>query len=118
MAKSFVLKENLSNNKIDTLSRNFNDAKGFALDNNGEQLAFLAERDSSKKESQKFYKLYYHKKGDSALAIADRNSKGIPANWGISEFSNISFSNSGKRLFSVRPRYFLQKIHPCLNLKE
>ena len=99
LAKTFVLKENLSNNKVDTLLRNFNDAKSFQLDDKGEQLAFVVERDSAKKESQKFYKLYYYKTGDTAVQLADRFAKGIPAKWGINEFANIAFSKSGNRLF-------------------
>ncbi len=95
-----VLKENLNNNKVDTVMKIFNDAKGFVLDEKGEQLAFVAERDSSKKESLKFYKLYYYKtNADSASMLADKNTRGIPAKWGVSEFSNINFSKSGKRLF-------------------
>jgi dienelactone hydrolase len=99
LAKTFVLKENLTNSKVDTLLRNFNDARSFAIDDAGEQIAFVAERDSAKKESQKFYKLYYYKNGDSAKQLADRFTKGIPAKWGISEFANIDFSKNGKRLF-------------------
>ena len=98
-AKTFVLKENLSNNKVDTLLRNFNDARSFELDDKGEQLAFVVERDSAKRESQKFYKLYYYKNGDTAVQLADRFTKGVPAKWGISEFANINFSKSGNRLF-------------------
>lgn len=97
--KNLVLKENLSSNKVDTLLQNFNDARSFAMDDNGEQLAFVVERDSSKKESQKFYKLYYYRTGDTAIEIAERNTKGIPVKWGISEYANIDFSKSGKRLF-------------------
>lgn len=98
-AKTFILKENLINNKVDTILRNFNDARSFEIDDKGEQIAFVAERDSAKRESQKFYKLYYYKNGDSAIQLADRFTKGIPAKWGISEFGNITFSKSGKRLF-------------------
>ncbi|HUS00160.1 MAG TPA: prolyl oligopeptidase family serine peptidase [Chitinophagaceae bacterium] len=99
LAKTFVLKENLSNNKVDTLLRNFNDARSFELDEKGQQLAFVVERDSAKRESQKFYKLYYYKNGDTAVQLADRFTKGIPAKWGVSEFANIAFSKSGNRLF-------------------
>ena len=98
-ARTLVLKENLTNNKVDTLLKDFNDARSFTLDDDGHQLAFVVERDSAKKESQKFYKLYYHKNGDTAIQIADRFTKGMPAKWGINEFANIDFSKSGQRLF-------------------
>lgn len=99
-AKALVLKEHLQTAKVDTVLQNFNDARSFAIDEKGEQLAFVAERDSSKRESQKFYRLYYFKdNADSALLIADKTTKGIPSKWGISEFANINFSKSGNRLF-------------------
>ncbi len=99
-AKSLLLKEDLATARIDTLLQNFNDVRSMTLDENGEQLAFAVERDSSKKESQKFYKLYYHKAGkDSAWQLADKFTIGMPAKWGINEFANINFSKSGNRLF-------------------
>jgi dipeptidyl aminopeptidase/acylaminoacyl peptidase len=100
LTKALVLKFDFQKNKIDTLLKGLNDAKSFAWDENGEQLAFVAERDSVAKALQKFYKLYYYKPGfDTAKLIADRNTKGLAKNWTISEFANISFSKSGKRLF-------------------
>ena len=99
-AKAFVLKANLITAKVDTVLQNFNDVRSLSLDEKGEQLAFVAERDSSKKESQKFYKLFYYKNNtDSAWQLADKFTMGMPAKWGISEYSNISFSKSGNRLF-------------------
>jgi len=98
--KASVIVVDLISRKKDTLLYNFNDAKSFAWDTAGQQLAFVAERDSSSKALQKFFKLYYYKKGnDSARMIVQRNGKGIPANWSISENTEVHFSNSGKRLF-------------------
>jgi hypothetical protein len=51
-------------NRFDTLLKGGNDFKNFAIDQNGYQIAFLAERDSSYKSLQKFYKLWYWKNGD------------------------------------------------------
>jgi dipeptidyl aminopeptidase/acylaminoacyl peptidase len=99
-SKPFVLQLTLNNIKVDTLLTGFNEAKNFSFDEEGNQLAFVAETDSVKKESQKFYKLYYYKKGlDSASCIASRFTKGVPDKWSISEFANITFSKSGKRLY-------------------
>jgi dipeptidyl aminopeptidase/acylaminoacyl peptidase len=98
--KASVAKMDLATNAITTIFKGFNDAKGFRMDEEGTQAAFVAERDSSSKSLQKFYKLYYHKTGtDSAVLIADRTTKGLAANWTISENANILFSKSGKRLF-------------------
>ena len=96
---ALLLKEDLTNNKLDTIFKKFNDVKMISLDDKGEQIAFTAERDSSKKESQKYYRLYYYKNSDSAVEVANRFTKGIPKNWGVSENGIIYFSKSGKRLF-------------------
>lgn len=99
-SKALVLQLSTETKKVDTVLKAFNDAKSFAFDDAAKQLAFVAERDSAKKESQKFYKLYYYKAGlDSAKLLADRNTKGLPVKHTISEFAAIDFSESGKRLF-------------------
>ncbi|MDE3143839.1 MAG: hypothetical protein KGL19_06775, partial [Bacteroidota bacterium] len=70
LSKACVIKYDLLKNQTDTLLKGLNDAKSFAFDEAGDQLAFVAERDSSTKALQKFYKLYYYKTGfDSARSI-------------------------------------------------
>lgn len=94
-------KIDLSSGKSVTVMARFNEAKAIRMDENGAQLAFAAERDSSSKALQKFYKLYYYKDGmDSARLLADKTTAGVPAGWTISDNNNsISFSKSGSRLF-------------------
>lgn len=100
LAKAYVLVADAKTAKVDTVMRGFNDAKNMAFDETGSQLAWVAERDSSSKAIQKFYKLWYWQQGsDSAMLVADRNSSGKKADWGISENASLSFSKSGKRLF-------------------
>lgn len=116
-----VIQYDLATNNSVTIFRKFNDAKGYTMDENGTQVAFLAERDSSSKAQQKFYKLYYYKNGaDSATLLADTNSKGMMPQWTVAEVgggrgegpgpgagfrggdgggSIMSFSKSGQRLF-------------------
>ncbi|MFY7900504.1 MAG: hypothetical protein ACOVNY_10005, partial [Chitinophagaceae bacterium] len=99
-SKAIILQYKPVENRIDTLLKGFNDAKGFAFDEEGNQLAFVAERDSSTKALQKFYGLYYYTFGnDTAVKIADRFTKGMPTKFSVAEFGNIQFSNSGQRLF-------------------
>lgn len=87
-------------NRLDTLLLGGNDFKGFAIDKNGYQISFLAERDSAFKSPQKFYKLWYWKNGDQeASVIADRFTIGMKVNWTINENSVPNFSKSGNRLF-------------------
>ncbi len=96
----YVLLYNLSLEKTDTLMRNINDGKNFAFDEEGMQLAFVAERDSSKKALQKFYKLWYYTVGqDSAKLIAEKNTVGMQLGFTISENAKIEFSKDGKKLF-------------------
>lgn len=100
-SKAAVVKIDLATGNSTTVFKGFNDAKGYRMDEEGTQLGFVAERDSSSKSLRKFYKLYYHKTGmDSAIAVADRNSRGLAANWTISENANITFSKSGQRMFA------------------
>lgn len=98
--KSSIVKLNIADGSSSLIFSRFNEVKGLNIDEAGTQIAFVAERDSSIKSLQKFYKLYYHSNGmDSAQLIADQFTKGVPANYAVSEFSNISFSKTGKRLF-------------------
>jgi len=108
ITKATVLLVSLPGKKIDTVMKGFNDAKNYAFDEAATQLAFVAERDSSVKALQKYYKLWYYKPGmDSAQLRGDRNTAGVTKGLTISENYQLNFSHSGKRLFiglaPVRP---------------
>ncbi len=97
---AFVLLYNLASEKLDTIMRNLNECKNFSFDDVGLQLAFVAERDSSSKALQKFYKLWYYTIGkDSAKLIADKNIVGMQLGSTISENGTLKFSKDGKKLF-------------------
>ena len=97
---AFVLIYNLAAEKTDTIMRRFNDGKNFSFDEDGQQLAFVAERDSSVKALQKFYKLWYYTNGqDSAKMIAEKNTVGMKLGSTISENGAVKFSKDGKQLF-------------------
>jgi len=86
---------------FDTIQRGGNEFRNFAIDDEGRQVAFTAERDSSTASTQFFYKLWYWKNGfDTAVMLADKNMIGMPIGWGISENAVLKFSKSGKRLFA------------------
>ncbi len=100
LGKAAVVLLNLSDLKADTISYGGNDFKNFAFSDDGSQLAFVAERDAKPKELQKYYKLWYYKsRMDTAVMFADKNSVGMKIGMTVSEFGNVSFSKSGKRLF-------------------
>lgn len=99
-SKAFLLMYDLQKNHVDTVMKAFNDAKNFVFDEEGQQLSFVAERDSAAKALQKFYRLWYYKPGaDSAVIMADRNSKGIANGYTVSENATLTFSKDGKKLF-------------------
>ncbi|WEK35185.1 MAG: prolyl oligopeptidase family serine peptidase [Candidatus Pseudobacter hemicellulosilyticus] len=84
----------------DTIMRKFNLATSFSFDEEGAQLAFVAERDSIAKALVKFYKLYYYKPGlDSARLRVDRSTPGMPAGFTVSESGSPQFSKNGLKLF-------------------
>jgi dienelactone hydrolase len=100
ITKATVLWIDLASGKTDTIFKKFNDAKNYVLNEEGDQLAFVAERDSAAKALTKFYKLYYYKPGsDSAAVIAEKNTVGMKLGNTISENANLVFSKDGKKLF-------------------
>ncbi|MEP7255879.1 MAG: hypothetical protein ABI666_08870, partial [Ferruginibacter sp.] len=99
-SKAFVIIYNLATEKVDTVMKGFNDSKNFSFDEEGTQLAFVAERDSSTKSLQKFYKLWYYTTGqDSAKLLAEKNTVGMQLGYTISENATPKFSKDGKKLF-------------------
>ena len=99
-SKNYVGLVSLPELKVDTVLRNFTDVKSFAFDEEGNQLAFVADRDSSAKALQKFYKLYYYRSGmDSAQLKADKNTEAIGKGFTISENYSLHFSKQAKRLY-------------------
>lgn len=99
-SKPYVIIHHLQNEKNDTILSKFNDAVNFTCDETGSQWAFVAERDSSEKASQKFYKLWYFKNGaDSATLLAHKKTRGIRQGYTISEYANLRFSKNGEKLF-------------------
>jgi dipeptidyl aminopeptidase/acylaminoacyl peptidase len=118
-----VVKLDVASKKAAIIFQKFNDAKSYVMDDEGAQVAFIAERDSSSRAVQKFFKLYYYKNGsDSAVLLTSRGSNGIPSQWTVAEIggggggrggagggggfggfgggaSNMSFSKNGQRLF-------------------
>lgn len=99
-SKASLLLYNLASGKTDTIMRGLNDAKNFVFDEEGKQLVFTAERDSSSKALQKFYKLWYYKPGmDSATILADKNTIGMRVGFTVSENAVNRFSRDGKKIF-------------------
>ncbi|MEI9945433.1 MAG: hypothetical protein WDN26_14600 [Chitinophagaceae bacterium] len=102
IGKQFVLLYDLNKKITDTLSRGGNSLGNVAISENGSQVAFIADKDSTPriKGQSRTYKLWYYKEGmDSAVVLAEKNSIGMQLGMTVSEFSTPEFSKSGKRLF-------------------
>ena len=100
LSKAFVLWMHTSTGKIDTVFKGFNDAKNYAVDEEGNQLAFAAERDSVSKALKKFYKLWYYKTGmNEAQLKVDKKTTGVKEGFSVSPDYVNKFSKNGNRLF-------------------
>jgi dipeptidyl aminopeptidase/acylaminoacyl peptidase len=73
--------------------------KGFAFTEDGSKAAFVADRDTATKALQKFYQLYIYRGKDSAQILVDKATPGMQVGTTVSEWSNVTFSKSGNRLF-------------------
>ena len=99
-SKAFVIVHQFASGRTDTILRSFNDAKNYVFDETGGQLVFVAERDSSSKALQKYFKLWYYKTGsDTALIIADKNTVGMPIGYTVSDNALLTFSKNGQKIF-------------------
>ena len=100
LSQALVLLYTIDAAKTDTVLKGFNDAGNYSFDETGNQVAFIAERDSSEKALQKFYKLWYFKPGtDSAILIADKNTTGMKLGFTVSEHGKTQFSKDCTKLF-------------------
>jgi dipeptidyl aminopeptidase/acylaminoacyl peptidase len=99
-SKSLVLLYHLLSGQTDTVMKGCNECKGYQMDEEGNQLAFLAERDSSSRALQKFFKLWHYEVGqDSANMLADKNTVGMKLGSTVSEDGAIVFSKDGKKIY-------------------
>ncbi len=83
--------------------------KQLSLFRTGEQLSFLADRDTTNARYRP-YELFYWKTGmDAATIIADGKHSFLPKDWHLSEHKRPSFSEDGKTLyFGMAPYPILQ----------
>lgn len=70
----------------------------FNFDESGKQLVFVGNEDEEK-TLVKTYTLYYSDLTNPVKVLATDSSKGVPANWVVSENYKPQFSKNGKRLY-------------------
>ncbi|MBA9076002.1 S9 family peptidase [Rufibacter quisquiliarum] len=73
--------------------------KNLVADKAGEQLAFVASKDSTGKDLRYFQLLHWTAKDSRAKTLADTAAKGMPAKYMVSEHAQLGFSEKGDRLF-------------------
>ena len=71
----------------------------FSMNKNGNQVSFIADRDTSKNQPRPFELMYWKKGNKAANAIAKPDSKFLPENWQISKNETPLFSEDGQRLY-------------------
>jgi len=73
--------------------------KSLVFDEEGEQLAFLSDRDDYESDQSSFSLFVWHGSETTARIVADEATASIPEGWWVSDNRNPSFSKSGARLF-------------------
>jgi dipeptidyl aminopeptidase/acylaminoacyl peptidase len=82
-----------------TLATGEGEYRALTFDEDGEQLAFISNRDDYESD-QPAYTLYHWRAGSAeARAVASEGTAGIPEGWWVSEHGELSFSDNGRRLF-------------------
>lgn len=74
--------------------------KKLTFDENGQQLAFVADLDTNAKSQIRYHKLFYWKAGNTAaLKVADETNQPGPKDWLVSGDANLLFAKDGSKLF-------------------
>lgn len=73
--------------------------KGLALDEAGDQVAFLTSRDDWEADQPRFALYHWREERDSARVVAREGTPGITTGWVVSEHGAVDFSENGARLF-------------------
>ena len=94
-----ILLASIADTNLKTINSRFYTATNFIWDEEGKQLAYLIERDSTDKALQKNYTLaYYTHQMDSAKFVMNRTDVAMPSQYTIGGDKKINFSKSGALL--------------------
>ena len=75
------------------------DYKSPTFDEDGEQVAFLSNRDDYAADEPSFTLYHYNAGDDAASGLATEGTAGVPEGWWVSDNGDLSFSENGTRLF-------------------
>ena len=95
--------------KLTPVWRGKGEYKQLSLDEKGNQIAFLANLDTTKAQVPPVDLCYWKAGQDSAKIIADESARFLPENWLVSENAKPDFSKDGSKLyFGIAPPPILQ----------
>ena len=105
VSPSKVVLANTMDTLIKTISSAIYAASNFSWDKQGQQIAYLVEKDSTHKALQKRFSLaYYINLADSAKYVFDNSHINMPVQYTIGGDKKITFSKSGSSLvFGIQP---------------
>ena len=100
-----ILLASIVDTNLKTINSRFYTATNFSWDEEGKQLAYLIERDSTDKALQKNYTLaYFTPEMDTSIFIFNKENVVMPTQYTIGGDKKINFSKSGALLsFGVQP---------------
>jgi len=95
----------IADTNIKVLTNKVYTATNLTWDEDGKQLAYLVEKDSTDKALQKnYYLAYYTPSLETAVSVFDKSNNAIPTNYTIGGDRKMKFSKSGNKLeFGVQP---------------
>ncbi|MEJ2502712.1 MAG: prolyl oligopeptidase family serine peptidase, partial [Gemmatimonadota bacterium] len=76
-----------------------------AISGDADQVAFLTDRDDYAADQPEFALYHWREDRDGARRLVDAATDGVPEGWWVSEHGDLTFSESGRRLyFGTAPR--------------
>jgi dienelactone hydrolase len=90
---------NVGDENVATMLSGSGDYKAPVFDEDGEQVAFLSNRDDYSAEQPSFTLYHYRAGSNAAVGVATEGTSGLPQGWWVSDNGDLSFSDSGERLF-------------------
>ena len=85
------------------------DAYNLSWNEEGSQLAFTIDRDTTENRIRPFELYYWNKKNNNTIKVADQKSTFLPQEYNISNYTKPVFSKDGSKIiFSITPPPILQ----------
>ena len=97
--KTGVYVYDIEKDVLKTISTGRGTYRALTFDEDGNQLAFVAEKNPAAEKIKPYSLYYYNTKADSAKVIAAPGSAGMTAKWAVSDGGRIYFSKNGSNLF-------------------